>query len=109
MAEIERSADIDGLVIVEPTVHGDERGLFVETFRQEWLDDGTRSMVQANRADRSAGCIVGLHYHLHQADYWYVPVGRARVVLHDLTVRTEYTGASGTGAGADGGGNQDRR
>jgi dTDP-4-dehydrorhamnose 3,5-epimerase len=28
---------------------------------------------------------VGLHYHLHQADYWYVPFGhRARVVLHDL-------------------------
>jgi dTDP-4-dehydrorhamnose 3,5-epimerase len=84
MAEIERSADIDGLVIVEPAVHGDERGLFVETFRQEWLDEGAGSMIQANRADRSAGCIVGLHYHLYQADYWYVPVGRARVVLHDL-------------------------
>ena len=41
-------------------------------------------MIQANRADRSAGCIVGLHYHLHQADYWYVVRGRARVVLHDL-------------------------
>jgi dTDP-4-dehydrorhamnose 3,5-epimerase len=27
---------------------------------------------------------VGLHYHLHQSDYWYVPVGRIRVVLHDL-------------------------
>jgi dTDP-4-dehydrorhamnose 3,5-epimerase len=21
---------------------------------------------------------VGLHYHLHQADYWYVPFGHAR-------------------------------
>ena len=31
-----------------------------------------------------AGAVVGLHYHLHQADYWYVPFGRARVVLHDL-------------------------
>ena len=31
-----------------------------------------------------AGCLVGLHYHLHQADYWYVPHGHARVVLHDL-------------------------
>ena len=41
-------------------------------------------MVQGNRADRKAGCIVGLHYHLHQADYWYVPFGTARVVLHDL-------------------------
>jgi dTDP-4-dehydrorhamnose 3,5-epimerase len=25
-----------------------------------------------------------LHYHLHQADYWYVAGGEARVVLHDL-------------------------
>ena len=41
-------------------------------------------MIQGNRADRQAGSIVGLHYHLHQADYWYVPFGRARVVLHDL-------------------------
>ena len=40
-------------------------------------------MVQANRAVRQAGAIVGLHYHLHQADYWYV-AGRIRVVLHDL-------------------------
>ena len=84
MAEIERSAHIDGLVIVEPTIHGDERGLFAETFRQEWLAPGAPPMIQANRADRTAGCLVGLHYHLHQADYWYVPVGRARVVFHDL-------------------------
>jgi dTDP-4-dehydrorhamnose 3,5-epimerase len=41
-------------------------------------------MLQANRADRRAGAIVGLHFHLHQADYWYVPFGQARVVLHDL-------------------------
>ena len=25
-----------------------------------------------------------MHYHLHQSDYWYVPTGWARVVLHDL-------------------------
>ncbi len=41
-------------------------------------------MVQGNRGDRQAGAVVGLHYHLHQADYWYVPFGTARVVLHDL-------------------------
>ncbi len=41
-------------------------------------------MVQSNRADRKEGALVGLHYHRHQADYWYVPFGRAMVVLHDL-------------------------
>ncbi len=83
MAEITESDVIAGVHIVEPAVHGDERGIFVETYRREWFPNG-REMIQGNRGDRQAGCIVGLHYHLHQADYWYVPNGRARVVLHDL-------------------------
>tara|TARA_Y100000780_G_scaffold15368_1_gene12982 strand:+ start:61 stop:495 length:435 start_codon:yes stop_codon:yes gene_type:complete len=51
-------------------------------------------MVQANRADRQAGSLVGLHYHLHQADFWYVAAGRARVVLHDLRVGSPTDGAT---------------
>jgi dTDP-4-dehydrorhamnose 3,5-epimerase len=83
MATVTESTTIVGVHHVVPSVHRDKRGLFVETYRREWIPGG-REMIQANRADRSAGCIVGLHYHLHQADYWYVPRGRARVVLHDL-------------------------
>src|SRR4029078_11496338 len=62
-------------------------------------------MIQATRAERSAGCIVGLHYHLHQADYWYIPFGRARVVLHDLREGSRTDGATMSfdlGARADG-------
>ena len=83
MPDVRESDTIAGVWIVEPTIHGDQRGLFIETYRRAWFPQG-REMVQANRADRQAGCIVGLHYHLHQADYWYVPFGEARVVLHDL-------------------------
>ena len=83
MATIAESDVIAGVVVVEPDVHGDERGRFVETYRRSWFPQG-REMVQANRSDKQAGALVGLHYHLHQADYWYVPRGRARVVLHDL-------------------------
>jgi dTDP-4-dehydrorhamnose 3,5-epimerase len=83
MAEITESDVIAGVYVVEPAIHGDERGYFIETYRREWFPQG-REMIQGNRGDRQAGCIVGLHYHLHQADYWYVPYGRARVVLHDL-------------------------
>ncbi len=82
-ATITESDVIAGVRVIEPKVHGDERGIFVETYRREWFPQG-REMVQGNRGDRQAGAIVGLHYHLHQADYWYVPEGRARVVLHDL-------------------------
>ncbi len=72
-------------MVVVPEVHGDERGVFVETYRREWFPRG-REMIQGNRSNKQAGAVVGLHFHLHQADYWYVPQGRARVVLHDLRV-----------------------
>ena len=93
MATVTESDVIAGVYLVEPTLHGDERGVFVETYRREWFPQG-REMIQANRADRQAGCIVGLHYHLHQADYWYVPFGRARVVLHDLRTGSPTDGAT---------------
>jgi dTDP-4-dehydrorhamnose 3,5-epimerase len=83
MATVTESDVISGVWLVDPAVHGDQRGLFIETYRREWFPHG-REMLQGNRANRQAGALVGLHYHLHQADYWYVPFGTARVVLHDL-------------------------
>jgi dTDP-4-dehydrorhamnose 3,5-epimerase len=83
MPTVAESSVIKGVWVVTPDVHGDARGQFVETYRRSWFPEG-REMVQGNRSDKQAGTIVGLHYHLHQADYWYVPRGRARVVLHDL-------------------------
>lgn len=93
MANLIRSDTIDGVVLVEPTIHADDRGYFVETYRREWFGLG-REMVQGNRGNRDAGCVVGLHYHLHQADYWYVPLGHARVVLHDLRDGSATDGAT---------------
>ena len=93
MAEVTPSAAIDGVLVVDPVVHADDRGLFVETWRQEWLGN-VPPMVQGNRADRVAGTVVGLHYHLHQADYWVVAAGQARVVLHDLRTGSPTDGAT---------------
>jgi dTDP-4-dehydrorhamnose 3,5-epimerase len=104
MAEVVPSGQIAGVFWVQPVVHGDARGVFVETYRREWVP-GAREMIQSNRADRAAGSIVGLHYHLHQADYWYVPYGRARVVLHDLrtgSATERATEVRDIGARADG-------
>jgi dTDP-4-dehydrorhamnose 3,5-epimerase len=93
MADVVMSDVIAGVVIVEPKVFPDERGRFIESYRRSWFPDG-REMVQANRSDKRAGSLVGLHYHLHQADYWYVPVGRALVVLHDLREGSPTEGAT---------------
>ena len=93
MADVRHSLLIDAVVVVNPEVHADQRGIFVETWRRQWVPGG-REMVQANRADRQAGSLVGLHYHLRQADFWYVAAGRARVVLHDLRVGSPTDGAT---------------
>ena len=93
MATVTESDVIVGVYLVEPQKFGDERGYFIETYRREWFPQG-REMVQGNRGNRIAGCLVGLHYHLHQADYWYVPFGHARVVLHDLRQGSPTDGAT---------------
>jgi dTDP-4-dehydrorhamnose 3,5-epimerase len=110
MPTVTESNQIAGVWIVEPDVHGDARGCFIETFRREWIPTA-REMIQANRADRQQGAIVGLHFHLHQADYWYVPYGRARVVLHDLREGSPTAGGTMSfdlGARADGTGHDHR-
>jgi dTDP-4-dehydrorhamnose 3,5-epimerase len=93
MATVTESTVIAGVYIVKPLIHGDARGFFIETYRREWFPLG-REMIQGNRGDRVAGSVVGLHYHLHQADYWYVPYGRCRVVLHDLRDGSPTDGAT---------------
>ena len=83
MPNVIKSDLIDGVYVVEPTIHGDQRGLFIETYRREWFPN-SREMIQGNRSNKQKGALVGLHFHMHQADYWYCPVGTIRVVLHDL-------------------------
>jgi dTDP-4-dehydrorhamnose 3,5-epimerase len=93
VTELERSSTIDGVVLVRPTVHGDGRGRFVETFRSEWFPD-LGPMVQGNHAERRAGTLVGLHHHRLQTDYWYVVRGHGRAVLHDLRPDSATDGAT---------------
>jgi dTDP-4-dehydrorhamnose 3,5-epimerase len=93
MPRIDPSKVISDVVLVEPDAHGDARGRFVETYRRSWFPLG-REMIQGNRSEKQAGAVVGLHYHLHQADYWYVLRGRARVVLHDLRSGSPTDGAT---------------
>ena len=93
MPKIIPSDVIQDVIVVEPEAHGDERGRFVETYRRSWFPLG-REMIQGNRSTKQEGAIVGLHYHLHQSDYWYVLAGTARVVLHDLRLGSPTDGAT---------------
>ena len=58
---------IPEVVIVEPVVHGDERGYFVETFRQDKLEafiGYSIDFCQDNESKSSKGVLRGLHYQL---------------------------------------------
>jgi dTDP-4-dehydrorhamnose 3,5-epimerase len=53
---------INDLVILEPTVFGDDRGFFMETFRAEWFPE--HSFVQDNHSKSVSRTLRGLHYQL---------------------------------------------
>ncbi len=58
---------IPDVVIIEPTVHGDDRGYFVETFRQDKLEEFVGYQInfcQDNESKSSKGVLRGLHYQL---------------------------------------------
>ena len=76
--------DIPDVRLVDLVAHGDERGAFTELFRQAWLPEEARPIVQSNLSRSRAGVVRGLHVHVRQADYWCVLSGRAFVVLADL-------------------------
>jgi dTDP-4-dehydrorhamnose 3,5-epimerase len=76
-------SDLPGVVVVDLTLHQDERGAFAETFRQAWLPSAS-PVVQANLSRSSAGVIRGLHFHRRQSDYWCLIEGSAFVALADL-------------------------
>ncbi|MHB1930191.1 MAG: dTDP-4-dehydrorhamnose 3,5-epimerase family protein [Acidimicrobiales bacterium] len=95
MPTLTPSSTVDGVWVVDAEGRGDARGRFYETYRRSWFPEG-REMVQGNRSDKAAGAVVGIHYHLHQADYWQVVVGEARVVLHDLRVGSPTDGNTET-------------
>jgi len=62
--------DIEDVVIIEPTVHGDDRGYFVETFRADKLEEflGYKiNFCQDNESKSSRGVLRGLHYQLAPA------------------------------------------
>ncbi len=59
--------NIPDVIIIEPKVHGDERGYFVETFREDKLEEFLGYKIdfcQDNESKSSKGVLRGLHYQL---------------------------------------------
>jgi dTDP-4-dehydrorhamnose 3,5-epimerase len=79
---------LDGLVLLEPDVHRDERGFFVEAYRADvWRELGVDAeFVQENQSRSAAGTVRGIHFQLPpgQAKLVRCPRGRIWDVAVDL-------------------------
>lgn len=55
---------IEGLYVIEPTVHGDNRGYFMETYNQNDMHEAGLDMVfvQDNQSMSKKGVLRGLHF-----------------------------------------------
>lgn len=57
-------AGIDGLCVIEPAVHGDSRGYFMETYSQRDMEEAGINIVfvQDNQSMSTKGVLRGLHF-----------------------------------------------
>lgn len=80
---------LPGVVIIEPTVHGDARGFFVESYHQQRYQTAgiTAHFVQDNQSRSRRGVLRGLHYQLEQAQGKLVRVSQGSVFDVAVDVR----------------------
>jgi dTDP-4-dehydrorhamnose 3,5-epimerase len=73
---------LGGLVLLAPTVHGDERGFFMETYREDaWARHGVpTSFVQDNHSRSRRGTLRGIHFQTDPGQGKLVRVARGRVL-----------------------------
>ena len=72
---------IEGLYIIEPAVHGDDRGYFMETYNQRDMAEAGLNMVfvQDNQSMSRKGVLRGLHFQKEYPQGKLVRVIRGRV------------------------------
>ena len=87
-----KSQSISDVILIEPKIHGDNRGYFVETFRQGLLEKelGYKiNFIQDNESKSSKGVLRGLHYQkppYSQAKLVRVIDGRVLDVVVDIRI-----------------------
>ena len=65
MAYQSKTTPLDGVVLLEPQVFGDDRGFFFESFNQKSFEEATGSsllFVQDNHSKSAKGVLRGLHF-----------------------------------------------
>ena len=73
---------LEGPILVKPTVHGDERGFFTETYRREaFAELGIpEEFVQDNHSRSSHGIVRGMHFQVGRGMAKLVRCGRGTII-----------------------------
>ncbi|MGH2912174.1 MAG: dTDP-4-dehydrorhamnose 3,5-epimerase [Solirubrobacteraceae bacterium] len=75
---------IAGPVLIQPSVLGDERGFFVETYRRSHHGEVgiplTDEFIQDNHSRSSRGVVRGMHFHVGDGVAKLVRCGRGRII-----------------------------
>ena len=81
---------LDGVVIIEPQIHGDERGFFQESWKaSSYGSHGLPvSFEQANISRSARGVLRGLHYQFRQPQGKLVSVLEGRIFDVAVDIRT---------------------
>lgn len=72
----------DGVLLIEPAVHGDHRGFFHESYRENvWADAGVpTTWVQDNHSRSRKGIVRGMHFSLGAGQAKLVRCGRGKIL-----------------------------
>jgi dTDP-4-dehydrorhamnose 3,5-epimerase len=75
---------LPGLVVIQPSVHRDERGFFAETYRHNWHGElgipGQRQFVQDNHSRSTRGVVRGMHFQVGEGVAKLVRCSRGAIV-----------------------------
>lgn len=84
---------IRDVAIKELVRHCDERGFFLELVRR---NDGffAEGFGQWSMSRMHPGVVKAWHYHMRQVDWWFVPRGNLKAVLHDRRDDSETKGVT---------------
>jgi len=80
---------LPGVIVIEPKLFGDKRGFFLETYREDMLQEAgiTTHFVQDNHSRSPQGVVRGLHYQMTQTQGKLVRVATGAVFDVAVDVR----------------------
>ena len=86
-----QKTEIEGVYIIEPKVFGDDRGYFMETYKDsDFIEAGLDyKFVQDNQSKSRRGVLRGLHYQLHHPQAKLVRVVKGAVIDYAVDLRKD--------------------